>query len=159
MCGASSCCKLARGMIIGDSRPSLLAALLSLSASYWTWTSTSSVAQSVERLSDHTAHVAAHAVDQCPLPAPCRAPVCAAVDGASLAPLLRPAGRTSDCYHEFGCGRPADYRQLPRQPAYMAPPDTTCGLGWRKMDLGHTRPISADGRSLNTEVQDCGTQR
>ena len=78
MCGASSCCKLARGLVIGDSPLSLLTALLSLSASYWTWTSTSSVVQSVELLSDHTAHVAAHVVDQCPLPAPCPAPVCAA---------------------------------------------------------------------------------
>ena len=78
MCGASSCCTLARGMVIGDSPLSLLTALLSLSASYWTWTSTSSVAQSVELLSDHTAHVAAHVVDQCPEPSPCPPPTCPA---------------------------------------------------------------------------------
>ena len=78
MCGASSCCIVARGMVIGDSPLSLFTALLSLSASYWTWTSSSTVAQSVELLSDHTAHVAAHVLDQCPSPAPCPAPVCAA---------------------------------------------------------------------------------
>ena len=78
MCGASSCCILARGMVIGDSPPlSLITSFLSSSASYWTWSSTSTVAQSVELLADHTASVAAQVVNQCPTPEVCPTAVCA----------------------------------------------------------------------------------